>query len=82
MPEGHTIHRIAHDHRGWFAGQAIGLCSPQGRFEKESARLDGNLLQDVTAHGKHLFCHWSPQAIAFHPGKTLYCDEIQNQRLR
>jgi len=63
MPEGHTIHRIARDHRGWFAGQTMGLCSPQGRFEEESKRLDGNRLQDVTAHGKHLFYHWSPQAI-------------------
>jgi endonuclease VIII len=63
MPEGHTIHRIARDHRRWFAGQLIGLCSPQGRFEKESERLDGNLLQVVTAHGKHLFYHWSPQEI-------------------
>ncbi len=63
MPEGHTIHRIARDHRGWFAGQMIGLCSPQGRFAQESERLDGSLLQDVTAHGKHLFYHWSPQEI-------------------
>jgi endonuclease-8 len=55
MPEGHTIHRIARDHRGWFAGQTMGLCSPQGRFEEESKRLDGNRLQDGTAHGKHLF---------------------------
>ena len=63
MPEGHTIHRIARDQRGWFAGQSMGLCSPQGRFEKEAKKLDGSVLQDVTAHGKHLFYHWSPQKI-------------------
>lgn len=63
MPEGHTIHRIALDHRGWFAGQELGLCSPQGRFENESKKLDGSVLQDVTAHGKHLFYHWSPRKI-------------------
>jgi len=63
MPEGHTIHRIARDHQAWFAGQAIRLCSPQGRFNKEAKKLDGNLLRDVTAHGKHLFYHWSSRKI-------------------
>ena len=63
MPEGHTIHRIARDQRGWFAGQSMGLCSPQGRFAKEAKKLDGSVLQDVTAHGKHLFYHWSPTKI-------------------
>ena len=63
MPEGHTIHRIARDHRGWFADQTMGLCSPQGRFEKEAKKLDGSVLKDVTAHGKHLFYHWSPRKI-------------------
>lgn len=63
MPEGHTIHRIARDHRSWFVDQAIGLCSPQGRFETEAKKLDGGVLKDVTAHGKHLFYHWSPKKI-------------------
>jgi endonuclease-8 len=63
MPEGHTIHRIARDHKKWFAGQLTGLCSPQGRFEKEAKKLDGSILRDVTAHGKHLFYHWSPGKI-------------------
>jgi endonuclease VIII len=63
MPEGHTIHRIAQDQRGWFAGQRIGLLSPQGRFAKEAKKLDGSLLLDVRAHGKHLFYHWEKQRI-------------------
>jgi endonuclease-8 len=63
MPEGHTIHRIARDHRKWFVDQTMGLCSPQGRFEAEAKNLDGSVLQDVTAHGKHLFYHWSPRKI-------------------
>lgn len=63
MPEGHTIHRIARDHKKWFVDQSTGLCSPQGRFEKEAAKLDGGILCDVTAHGKHLFYHWSPGKI-------------------
>ncbi len=63
MPEGHTIHRLARDHGKWFAGQQMGVASPQGRFAAEAKRLDGKTLQDVTAHGKHLFYHWSPRQI-------------------
>ena len=63
MPEGHTIHRIARDHRKWFVGQELGICSPQGRFKREAKRLDGAKLLDVTAHGKHLFYHWPRKRI-------------------
>ena len=63
MPEGHTIHRIARDHKKWFNGQTMGLCSPQGRFKKEAKKLDGSVLKDVTAHGKHLFYHFGPRRI-------------------
>ena len=63
MPEGHTIHRLARDHKRWFVDQSTGLCSPQGRFEKEAGKLDGGILRDVTAHGKHLFYHWGSQKI-------------------
>ncbi len=63
MPEGHTIHRIACDQRGWLVGQRLGLLSPQGRFDKESKKLAGSLLQDISAHGKHLFYHWERKKI-------------------
>lgn len=59
MPEGHTIHRIAKDHQRWFADQKMGVASPQGRFQKEADFLSGKKLKRVTAHGKHLFYHWS-----------------------
>jgi len=61
LPEGHTIHRIAGDHQKWFAGQRLGVLSPQGRFESEAEELSGNKLLSVDAHGKHLFYHWSRQ---------------------
>ena len=63
MPEGHTIHRIAQDHRKWFVDQSTGLFSPQGRFDNEARKLDGAILRDVTACGKHLFYHWGPRKI-------------------
>ncbi|MDJ0463576.1 DNA-formamidopyrimidine glycosylase family protein [Streptomyces sp. H27-C3] len=55
MPEGHTIHRLADDHRGRFAGRPVRVTSPQGRFSDSAALLDGHVLDDTDAHGKHLF---------------------------
>jgi endonuclease-8 len=53
MPEGHTIHRIAQEHRACFAGSTVAVTSPQGRF-LDAPRLDGRRLKDVDAWGKHL----------------------------
>ncbi len=58
MPEGHTIHRLARLHRRDLAGRRVSVESPQGRFALESARLDGKVLHDTDAYGKHLFYHW------------------------
>lgn len=58
MPEGHTIHRIARDHRRDFVGETLRVSSPQGRFAKESKRLDGRELISTEAHGKHLLYLW------------------------
>ncbi len=55
MPEGHTIHRIARDHRRWLCGDTVRCESPQGRFRDGVSRLDGQVLERVVAHGKHLF---------------------------
>lgn len=54
MPEGHTIHRIAGQHRSRFAGGPVSVSSPQGRFV-EAGRVDGRELESVDAWGKHLF---------------------------
>jgi len=59
VPEGHTIHRIARAHRRHFAGRPVAVSSPQGRFGAESRVLDGRVLEDVEAAGKHLFYHWA-----------------------
>ena len=55
MPEGHTIHRLARDHRSLLAGQVVSVSSPQGRFADAAARLDERVLVGVEANGKHLF---------------------------
>ncbi len=54
MPEGHSIHRAAADQRRDLAGDRIAVASPQGRFV-DAARIDGRVLIEVEAHGKHLF---------------------------
>lgn len=58
MPEGHTIHRLARDHGKHFAGQTLRVTSPQGRFADGAAEVDGSKLENVEAHGKHLFYTW------------------------
>ena len=59
MPEGHTIHWLARDHRRWFAGQTPAVTSPQGRFAAGAALVDGERFEDAEAWGKHLFHHYA-----------------------
>ena len=61
MPEGHTIHRLAREHRARFSGTAVSVSSPQGRFVEGAALLDGRILERTDAYGKHLFLGFSDQ---------------------
>jgi endonuclease VIII len=54
LPEGHTIHRLAARYRSFFAGHALTVSSPQGRFADGARLLDGTVLADTEAIGKHL----------------------------
>ncbi|WP_430788376.1 Fpg/Nei family DNA glycosylase [Actinoplanes sp. G11-F43] len=58
MPEGHTIHRLAARHRELFAGRPARVSSPQGRFAAGAALIDGRVLRDTEAVGKHLLHHF------------------------
>ena len=58
VPEGHTIHRLAARHRELFAGRPVGVASPQGRFTVGAGELDGRVLRDTEAYGKHLLHHY------------------------
>ena len=55
MPEGHTIHRLALDHRPLLVGRPVALSSPQGRFATGAELLTGRLVEGIEAYGKHLF---------------------------
>lgn len=60
MPEGHLIHAYARAQRRELAGAAVEVSSPQGRFAREAARLDGRVLRQVEAYGKHLLYDFGP----------------------
>jgi endonuclease-8 len=53
MPEGNEIHRWAERHAAAFAGRAVRVDGPQGRF-LDSDVLDGRKLLRVMVVGKHL----------------------------
>jgi endonuclease-8 len=55
MPEGHTLLRLATEVRERFAGAAVSVSSPQGRFADAARLVDGTLLLDAQSYGKHLF---------------------------
>ncbi|MAO81154.1 MAG: DNA glycosylase, partial [Nocardioides sp.] len=55
MPEGHTLHRLAGELSTTFAGRAVRVTSPQGRFSEAAALLDGSVVTGAEAWGKHLF---------------------------
>lgn len=63
MPEGHSIHRIARQFTSVFAGEALRVSSPQGRFAAGAARLDGAVLSAARAHGKQLFLEFRNELV-------------------
>ena len=71
MPEGHTIHRLAARHRRLFAGDAVSVSSPQGRFAAGTALLTGRTVTDTEAYGKHLLHHFD-SGLALHVHLGLY----------
>ncbi|MCM2373156.1 Fpg/Nei family DNA glycosylase [Aporhodopirellula aestuarii] len=55
MPEGHKTHFLAAEHSRQFAGEMLKVTSPQGRFTPDAKKVNGRILESVTAAGKHLF---------------------------
>ncbi len=63
MPEGHTLHRLAHDLDAAFGGRQVRATSPQGRFTASAALLDGTVLLATEAAGKHLLAEWEAERV-------------------
>lgn len=59
MPEGHHIHRLAIDLERLYGGRTARVSSPQGRFTDAAALLDGSVVEQVWATGKHLFVQFA-----------------------
>ena len=55
MPEGHSIHRLAHALTETFSDQQLMVSSPQGRFLQGAKSMDGHYALAAQAWGKHLF---------------------------
>ncbi|MBL7497816.1 Fpg/Nei family DNA glycosylase [Frankia sp. CNm7] len=69
MPEGHTVHRLAALHERMFRGRPVRVESPQGRFTDGARRLDGRVLDEAEAHGKHLLLRFDDdQVLHIHLG--------------
>lgn len=67
MPEGHTLHRLAHALRP-LVGRQVRASSPQGRFRAGAAARDGAVVADVEAHGKHLLVGFGDVHLHVHLG--------------
>jgi endonuclease-8 len=63
MPEGHTVHRIANAFQAEFAGRAVTVTSPQGRFNSDAALISGRVLNRARAIGKQMFLEFEGGAI-------------------
>ncbi|TDQ53722.1 Fpg/Nei family DNA glycosylase [Actinorugispora endophytica] len=55
MPEGHMLHRLANHFAEFYGGRRLRVSSPQGRFAEGAARIDGRVMAEAEAYGKHLF---------------------------
>ena len=58
MPEGHSIHRIAHHFQEVFIPQQLQVSSPQGRFTDGAKLLNGHRAVASEAYGKHWFLYF------------------------
>jgi endonuclease VIII len=67
MPEGHTIHRLAQDLTASLEGSRLKVSSPQGRFD-DAVLLDGRVLTQAVAIGKHLFLFFGTLCVHIHLG--------------
>jgi endonuclease-8 len=61
MPEGHTTHALAARLNQGFEGSPVSVSSPQGRFAAGAAQLDGLILIEALAWGKHLFAQFDQE---------------------
>lgn len=70
MPEGHKTHHLAQLHGSILRDHPLRITSPQGRFRGDARKVNGQLLSEVRAAGKHLFYEFdSGRIIHIHLGR-------------
>jgi len=55
MVEGHSVHRVAANHRSKLVGKKFTCTSPNGRFTEGAAAITGKPFRAIEAVGKNLF---------------------------
>jgi endonuclease-8 len=78
VPEGHTIHHCAREHRRLLKGRAVAVSSPQGRFSADARLVDGQVLVGTDAFGKHLF-HDYANGLSVHVHLGIYGEFHQRE---
>jgi endonuclease VIII len=78
VPEGHTIHHCAKEHRRLLRGKVVRVSSPQGRFAADAALVDGHVLTGTDAFGKHLF-HDYDNGLSVHVHLGIYGEFHQRE---
>ncbi|MBC7793656.1 MAG: Fpg/Nei family DNA glycosylase, partial [Clostridia bacterium] len=68
MPEGHTIHRLAHDLTKDLSGKSVQVTSPNGRFT-QAPLIDGETVNTASAIGKHLLIAFDERYLHIHLGR-------------
>ncbi|KAK3239579.1 hypothetical protein CYMTET_50504 [Cymbomonas tetramitiformis] len=69
MVEGHSVHRVAHQHRKRLVGKSFQATSPNGRFTEGAKAIDGKPYIGIEAVGKNLFAFFgtkSGQPVVMH----------------
>eukprot|EP00808_Paulinella_micropora_P007578 g62187.t1 len=67
MVEGHSVHRVAHQHKEKMVGKAYAATSPNGRFADGAAAIDQQQFRDIKAVGKNLFCFFGEHHVVHAP---------------
>ena len=70
MPEGHTIHRLAREHRGCSAAPSCGARARRAGSTRAPRAISGQVLRTVEPYGKHLLYRFDglPERLHVHLG--------------
>lgn len=68
MVEGHSVHRVAAQHRKRLVGKKFVATSPNGRFAEGARAISGKTFDRIEAVGKNLFAFFGQTVVHVHFG--------------